>query len=46
MKALRFFEIDKSRMITDHLTASYYNGVNALVPKQQQQQSKVCISKK
>jgi hypothetical protein len=35
MKALRFFEIDKARMITDHLTASYYKSVNALVSKQQ-----------
>jgi hypothetical protein len=35
MKALRFFEIDKARMITDHLTASYYSSVNALVLKQQ-----------
>jgi hypothetical protein len=45
MKALRFFEIDKSRMITDHLTASYYNSVNALVSKEQQQQSKYLLVK-
>jgi hypothetical protein len=41
MKALRFFEIDKARMLTDHLTASYYNSVNALVSKQQMSSSRV-----
>jgi hypothetical protein len=41
MKPLRFFEIDKARMLTDHLTASYYNSVNALVSKQQMSSSPV-----
>merc|ERR1712232_194778 len=34
---LRFFEIDGHRMITDHLTASYYASVEAL-------ESKYCTS--
>jgi hypothetical protein len=41
MKALRFFEFDKARMLTDHLTTSYYNSVNALVSKQQMSSSQV-----
>lgn len=44
MRALRFFEIDKARMLTDHLTTSYYNSVNALVSKQQTSGSQVFSS--
>jgi hypothetical protein len=37
-KALRFFEIDRGRAITDHMTSSYYHSIETLLSEQEERE--------